>query len=274
MIRISRLLIVTFVVTAVTLGAQAKPTPTKPGQTTPAPAKHWAYEDHGDEVGPAKWGTLPGDALCGTGKQQAPINLTTAAAKPQDLPNLVFTYKPSKLSMTNNGHTVQETYDTGSTISRAGGAALTLAQFHFHAPSEHTADGVSYPMEVHLVHVDAAGKPAAVVGVFIKAGNENAALAPAFKALPPHSGDKSAPSGATVDARNILPADKTFFTYPGSLTTPPCTEGITWYVLKTPIEMSAAQIRAFTSLEHLGHTNRPVQTLGSRALLVDSTPGK
>jgi carbonic anhydrase len=243
--------------------------------TLVAQTKHWAYEDHGDEVGPAKWGTLPGDETCASGRQQAPIALAAGAAKPLDLPNLVFAYKPSRLSMTNNGHTVQMTYDAGSTLGRTGSAATaTLAQFHFHAPSEHTADGESYPMEMHLVHVDAAGKAVAVVGVFIKAGAEQAGLAKAFQALPARSGDTSAPAGATIDARALLPADRTFFTYPGSLTTPPCTEGITWYVLKTPIEVSPAQIRAFTTLEHLGHTNRPVQSLRGRVVLMDSTPGK
>ena len=96
----------------------------------------------------------------------------------------------------------------------------------------------------------------------------------AFKGLPAGSGDKSAPAGGMIDARPLLPADKTFFTYSGSLTTPPCTEGLTWYVLKTPIEMSPAQIRAFSTLEHLGHTNRPIQSIGRRVVLVDSTPGK
>src|SRR5580765_353730 len=185
-------------------------------------AKHWAYEDHGEEVGPAKWGTLPGDEACGTGKQQTPIDLAARVAKPQDLPDLVFAYKPSRLSMTNNGHTIQMDYDAGSTLGRTGSTETsTLAQFHFHDPSEHTIDGVSYPMEVHLVHVDAAGKPAAVLGVFIKAGKENAGLARAFQGLPAHSGEQSAPAGATVDAHVLLPADQTFFTYPGSLTTPP-----------------------------------------------------
>ena len=221
---------------------------------------------------PARSSPTPGTGPRGS---VAVINLTTAAAKPQDLPNLVFGYKPSNLSMTNNGHTVQETYDAGSTLSRTGSPATwALAQFHFHAPSEHTVDGVSYPMELHLVHVDAGGKPAAVVGVFIKAGAEHGGLAAAFKALPARSGDKNAPAGAKIDARTLLPADKTFFTYAGSLTTPPCTEGITWYVLRTPIEISSAQIHAFTDLEHLGLTNRPLQSLGGRVLLLDSTPGK
>jgi len=99
-------------------------------------------------------------------------------------------------------------------------------------------------------------------------------LTRAFQSLPARSGHKSAPAGAMIDARALLPADTTFFTYQGSLTTPPCTEGLTWYVFKTPIEMSAGQISAFTTLEHLGHTNRPIQNLGGRVVLVDSTPGK
>jgi carbonic anhydrase len=260
MTRFSRSVVVALGLTVVTLGAQTK---------------HWAYEDSGDSVGPLKWGTLPGNEACGTGKQQTPINLVAGVAKPQDLPNLLFAYKPSSLSMTNNGHTVQMTYDAGSTLGRTGRTdTSTLAQFHFHAPSEHTVDGASYPMEVHLVHVDAAGNPSVVVGVFIKAGKEHAGLARAFQGLPAKPGNKRAPAGGTIDALALLPADKTFFTYAGSLTTPPCTEGLTWYVFKTPIEMSPAQIRAFTTLEHLGHTNRPIQGLGGRVVLVDSTPGK
>ena len=263
MLRFTRIVVLGLglaLVTIVTLGAQTK---------------HWGYEDRGDSVGPAKWGTLPGNEACAAGKQQTPINIVAGVVKPQDLPNLVFGYKPSRLSMSNNGHTVQMTYDAGSTLSRTESTATSsLAQFHFHAPSEHTVDGASYPMEAHLVHVDAAGKPAVVVGVFIKSGTEHAGLARAFQALPAKSGDKSAPAGGMIDARALLPADKTFSTYAGSLTTPPCTEGLTWYVLKTPIEMSPAQIRAFTMLEHLAHTNRPIQSIGGRAVLVDSTPGK
>ena len=137
--------------------------------TLAAQAKHWGYEDSAESVGPAKWGTLPGDETCGTGKQQTPINVVTGAAKPQDLPDLVFGYKPSHLAMLNNGHTEQMTYDAGSTLGRVGSKETwTLAQFHFHAPSEHTVDGTSYPLEVHFVHVDAAGKHARVVGVCIK----------------------------------------------------------------------------------------------------------
>jgi carbonic anhydrase len=242
--------------------------------TLGAQDKHWGYEDGPESVGPANWGTLEGSATCSAGTQQTPVNLSTGVAAPRDLPNLVFGYQPSTLSMTNNGHTVEMTYAPRSSLGRVGSKdAWTLAQFHFHAPSEHTVDGTSYPLELHLVHLDAGGEPAVVVGVFIRAGGENAALARAFRSLPAKEGETIVPLGERIDAGALLPADKTFFTYAGSLTTPPCTEGITWYVLKTPIEMSPAQIDAYTKLEHLGHTNRPIQSLGGRAVLVDSTPG-
>jgi carbonic anhydrase len=242
--------------------------------TLGAQDKHWSYEDGPESVGPATWGTLAGNATCSTGTQQTPVNLSIGAAAPQDLPDLLFEYWPSILSMTNNGHTVEMTYTARASLGRMGGTEKwTLAQFHFHAPSEHTVDGTSYPLEMHLVHLDAAGKPAVVVGVFIRAGAENAALARAFRSLPARQGETIVPHGERIDAGALLPADRTFFTYAGSLTTPPCTEGITWFVMKTPIEMSPAQIDAFTKLEHLGHTNRPIQRLGGRTVLIDSTPG-
>ena len=245
------------------------------GKAAAGHEKHWGYESSAESVAPAEWGTLAGDATCSAGTHQTPIDLRTGSATPQDLPNLVFAYKPSALAMTNNGHTVQMAYDAGSSLGLVGGKETwTLAQFHFHAPSEHTLDGASYPLEMHLVHLDATGKPAVVVGVFIRAGKENAAFAAAFRHLPAHDGEEVAPAGETIDAGALLPADKSFFTYEGSLTTPPCTEGVTWYVLKTPVEMSRAQIAAFAKLKHLGHTNRPIQSLGGRVVLIDSTPGR
>lgn len=271
--RFNQAMVVIMGVAVSTLFAQAP----EPANHKPAAAhgKHWAYEDSAKTVGPAKWGTLAGDATCSMGKQQAPINVRAGVATPQDLPNLVFAYKPSRLSITNNGHTEQMTYEAGSTLGRVGTKdRWTLAQFHFHDPSEHTVDGTSYPLEMHLVHLDAAAKPAAVVAVFIQAGKENVALARAFQSLPAKEGDTVARPGETIDAAALLPRDRTFFTYVGSLTTPPCTEGITWYVLKVPIEMSPAQIAAFTNLEHLRHNNRPIQSPGGRVVLVDSTPDK
>jgi carbonic anhydrase len=182
-----------------------------------------------------------------------------------------FGYRPSKISLVNNGHTVQAGYDPGSSIAE-GGASYALAQFHFHAPSEHTLDGRSYPLEIHLVHLDGAGNPALVVGVFVKEGRENAALDRVFKSLPKHEGEKAEPAGATVDAAALLPADRAHFAYDGSLTTPPCSEGIRWRVMRQPIEMSASQIEAYRSLAHLGHTNRPVQSANGRVVRLIPQP--
>ncbi|MGH9365442.1 MAG: carbonic anhydrase [Thermoanaerobaculia bacterium] len=244
------------------------------GAEKPAAAheKHWGYEDGPDSAGPARWGDLVGDGPCKLGKAQSPIALVDsgegAAAKE---PALSFDYKPSKLSMINIGHTVQITYDRGSSVTEAGDS-YPLAQFHFHAASEHTLDGKSFPLEVHLVHVDSAGKPALVVGVFVREGAENAALAAAFRALPGKKDESSEPAGATVDASGVLPASRTHFAYDGSLTTPPCTEGVRWRVMQEPIAMSAAQIEAFRSLPHLAHTNRSLQPLGARSVLLIAAP--
>lgn len=243
-------------------------------QVEPDIEKHWGYEDSEETVGPEGWGTLAGDALCAAGQSQTPIALATkgeGAALPADLPNMIFAYQPSRLSLLNNGHTIQAAYDSGSTMSMSGDP-LKLAQFHFHAPSEHTLDGQHFPMEMHLVHLNAEGKPAAVVGVFIKAGAENRALAQAFLELPQEKDQKVEPAGQTLDAAQLLPASKVFLSYAGSLTTPPCTEGLSWRVMKDPIELSQAQIDAFTSIAEFGHTNRPIQPLNGRTVQIDATP--
>ncbi len=236
--------------------------------------KHWGYEDGPHTVGPAGWGDLPGDEPCKIGKLQSPIALAISgagAAAPTKEPTLSFDYRPAKLSMTNNGHTVEVTYQAGSSVSEAG-TSYGLTQFHFHAPSEHTLDGKSFPLEIHLVHLDPAGKPALVVGVFAREGAANAALDAAFRGLPSKKGDTSEPAGAMIDASGILPAARAHFAYDGSFTTPACTEGVRWRVMREPIEMSTAQIDAFRSLPAFAHTNRPLQPVGARSVLLVTAP--
>ena len=222
---------------------KTEPAPAAPGQA--AHEKHWAYETTGETEGPEAWGTLPGAAACAAGKSQSPVALESKSATARDLPNLAFAYGAVPLRATNNGHTVQFDAAGAGTVT-ADGVAYKLAQFHFHAPSEHTLDGRRYPMEMHLVHLDAAGKAALVVGVFLEKGAENAALAPAFRALPRASGETLAPAGERIDPSRLLPKDRTYLTYSGSLTTPPCTEGLKWYVLRTPVSLSAAQTAAYS----------------------------
>jgi len=241
--------------------------------------KEWGYEDGDHTLGPACWEALQGDALCGAGEEQSPIDLTHAT--PRDLPDLLFAYRPSKLRMRNNGHTVQVEYEQGSTLCTAPAGAscpddrrFTLAQFHFHAPSEHKVNGKSFPLEIHFVHVDEASRAKVVVGVLVEEGAANAALDPVFSQLPTKEGTVE-PPGARIDGAAILPAAQVYESYSGSLTTPSCTEGLAWYVMESPIQMSAEQISKFTSIhtDHVSfaHTNRPVQPLGKRVLLIDST---
>lgn len=224
---------------------------------------HWEYEG---EAGPVHWGELSEEyALCATGQSQSPIDLFDAAST--DLTDIVFNYQPSDLTIKNNGHTVQVDYAPGSTIT-VDGVDYELKQFHFHHPSEHAVDGVIYPLEMHLVHADADGN-LAVVGVFIKEGqDDNAAFAPVFENLPTEKVDATAIDGVSVDAAALLPAEHAFYTYSGSLTTPPCSEGVHWIVLSTPVTLSPAQIQQFAAVFPLDA--RPLQALNGRDLSEDT----
>ncbi|MEO8611152.1 MAG: carbonic anhydrase [Chloroflexota bacterium] len=231
---------------------------------TPAPA-HWTYE--GDE-GPDAWGNLDANyALCGTGRAQSPIDVSGAEAI--GLQDIQFNYQPSALNIFNNGHTIQANYDAGSSIVY-NETEYQLIQFHFHHPSEHTIDGKAFDMELHLVHRDANGN-LAVVGILLQKGDaDNAALAPVFDHLPAQAGDPQ-DVGVKIDASAFLPNSHLFYTYAGSLTTPPCSQGVRWLLLETPVTISDAQFEAFASLFEMNV--RPVQPLNNRDLLEDNTAG-
>ncbi len=226
-------------------------------------AVHWAYEG---ETGPAHWGDLaPEFAVCASGTQQSPVDIPDSAAlNPADI---TFNYQTAPLAILNNGHTIQVNYPPGSSIT-VGGKTYQLAQFHFHIPSEHELAGEHKDMEVHFVHKAADGE-LAVVGVLLVAGAENAALAPVFNNLPKQEQEAKPVEGVTVDAAAMLPAERTFYRYDGSLTTPPCTQDVKWHVMNTPVEMSQAQIDAFKAI--FANDSRPVQALGARAFLLVST---
>lgn len=224
---------------------------------------HFEYEG---EDGPEEWAELSGHyETCGIGQQQSPIDLVNAM--PTDLENITFEYGQSAVNIINNGHTIQVNVGSGSHIV-VDGETYNLAQFHFHAPGEHTVAGQSYPLEMHLVH-RAASKALAVVGVFIAEGAENAAFAPVWEHLPAEETGITA-TGATVDVAALLPPDQLFYRYNGSLTTPPCSEGVLWSVMSTPIEMSPEQIAAFTAI--IEGNNRPVQPIAAGALRLDESP--
>jgi carbonic anhydrase len=222
-------------------------------------APHWSYA--AGHEGPEHWGNLGKDfTACGTGKEQSPINITGAAKA--DLPAIAFSYQASPLKVINNGHTVQVNFAEGSAI-RIGDQAYNLVQTHFHTPSEEQINGKPTDMVWHLVHKNAEGK-LAVVAVLVKAGKDNGAIGTVAAHLPKDTSQETAVAGVTLNAADLLPANRGYYHFMGSLTTPPCSEGVRWYVLKTPVEASAAQIETFRKL--FGVNARPVQPLNDRKL--------
>ena len=225
----------------------------------------WGYE--GVE-GPNHWAMLdPSYMTCETGRQQSPINIVM----PQHTENqedLTFHYQPSPLTVRNNGHTIQVNYQGESTLDLAG-KSYKLQQFHFHDPSEHHIDGKPYPMEMHLVHQDDAGH-ILVVGVLMTFGNKNEPLSRVGDWLEAHTGDRLPSQGSevatalTLNIQGLLPATTHHFSYHGSLTTPPCSQGVQWIVLKTPIEISKEQANHFITT--IGPNTRPLQPLQGREI--------
>ena len=217
---------------------------------------HWGYA--GDQ-GPAFWGSLATEyALCADGLAQSPIDIRDASAL--DLIAIQFHYSETTNQIVNNGHTIQVDVAAGSHIVY-NGITFELLQFHFHSPSEHTIRGEAAPMEVHFVHRDPNSGALAVVGVMLtqgEAGNE--AYAAVFDAMPTEAGEPQAMS-APLELEALLPETRAYYTYQGSLTTPPCSEIVRWLLLDTPVELSAAQIAAFTAI-YAGNA-RPVQPLGA-----------
>jgi carbonic anhydrase len=217
----------------------------------------WGYQ--GDR-GPAQWGSLDETfSTCAAGAEQSPIDLVDGATG--DYPAVEFDYGPRIGTVVNNGHTVQVNVDQGSGII-LDGTRYELLQFHFHHGSEHTVGGVRLPMEMHLVHRSDQGA-LAVVGVLLGAGAANEALAPIWERIPSGAGSAEAVPDV-VDAEVLLPEPRTAWRYRGSLTTPPCTEGVAWIVMSEPVTLSAAQIAAFGAL--YARNYRPVQPLGRRTL--------
>ena len=222
---------------------------------------HWGYEA---ENGPDVWGQLsPEYRLCSAGIHQSPIDIVNPT--PVELPDLVFNYQPTALNIHNTGHTIQVTYPEGSWIE-VNGTRYQLLQFHFHAPSEHTVESQPFDIEMHLVHESKEGT-LAVIGVLIESGRENSEFSPIWHHLPSTPGAPKHIEDVIFNAIDLLPGTRNTYRYNGSLTTPPCSEDVKWFVLTTPLEMSESQIAAFKAI--LDGNNRPVQPLNGRELLVD-----
>jgi len=219
---------------------------------------HWGYEGH---EGPAHWQELDPDyVLCGTGEGQSPIDIHDAIDT--DLPAIDFHYRVGGEDEINNGHTIQIDYAPGSTIDYEG-RSYALKQFHFHTPSENHIDGQAFPLEAHLVHKAADGH-LLVIAVMFQEGARNHALAEAWQDMParPHTHHLL---HTRAFAGALVPQNHDYYRFNGSLTTPPCSEGVTWLVMKQPLTASREQLAQFAQV--MGHANnRPVQPLNGRVV--------
>ncbi len=236
---------------------------------------HWGYEA---DNGPGRWGSMDSEwTLCAEGLEQSPIDLANATQI--ELPGVeIDTPSGQEVKVLNqegvigaldNGHTIQINSKTGETMT-IGDKTYALVQFHFHAPSEHTVDGEHYPMEMHLVH-QAEDGALAVAGVFIQEGAENPGIVPLWAQLPEMPGTVVTVRVPAEFADRIFSGDATgVYHYSGSLTTPPCSEGVQWYIRRTPTRFSKDQIATFTAV--YDHNNRPVQALNERRLYLDENP--
>lgn len=221
---------------------------------------HWGYTGTGSA---SNWGSLDETYhACKDGMKQSPVNINKFMQG--QMPPLEISYKASPLAVANNGHTIQVNMEPGSTLS-LDGKTYTLAQFHFHTPSEHYLDGAPYPMEAHFVHKAEDGS-LAVIGVMMKLGAHNPVIEGIWQNAPTTEGAK-ATDMVQVTASDLMPEDRGYYSYEGSLTTPPCSEGVRWIVLKNPIELSEKQLGAFQALFPVNA--RPVQPLGERMVRGD-----
>ena len=218
---------------------------------------HWGY---GGEYGPQAWGAMrPEFSKCATGARQSPIDIREGIRVQLD--PVQFDYKPSGFRVIDNGHTVQVNVGPGNSIEVTG-RRYDLVQFHFHRPSEERIEGRQFDMVAHLVHKDVEGR-LAVVAVLLDRGSAQPLVQTIWNNLPLEKGDEVAAKGA-IDLNALLPPDRSYFTYMGSLTTPPCSEGVLWMVMKQPVPISPEQIAIFSRLYPMNA--RPVQSASGRLI--------
>ena len=227
-----------------------------PGKAAPHDL-HWDYAGPG---GPEHWGSLkPEFATCANGERQSPIDIRGGIAV--DLEPIRFEYHPSDVAVIDNGHTVQVNVPPGNRIT-VSGRSYDLVQFHFHRPSEERINGRQFEMVVHLVHRDFEGR-LAVVAVLLERGPAHPVVQAVWNDLPLEKGMEQ-PATRPMDIEALLPSDRRYYTYMGSLTTPPCSEGVLWMVLKQPAPLSQEQIGVFARLYPMNA--RPVQRPAGRLI--------
>tara|TARA_R110000850_G_scaffold137469_3_gene258637 strand:+ start:311 stop:1027 length:717 start_codon:yes stop_codon:yes gene_type:complete len=228
---------------------------------TDADEKHAAWSYSGD-TGPAHWGNLdPTYASCKTGDQQSPIDISNTVEKEGE--PLEFHYTTSQLSLVNNGHTIQQNLDPGSYVV-ANGKKFNALQFHFHHGSEHTVEGEQFAMEMHIVHAADDGE-LLVVGTLLELGDDpNPFLATFWDKMPAVAHSNLNDASVTLNLADFIPEDVDLYAYKGSLTTPPGTEGVNWYLFEETREISPAQEKVYRNI----HPNsfRPTQPLNGRSV--------
>lgn len=216
--------------------------------------QRWDYKN------PSSWGEIAEFKTCKTGKEQSPINIETSHVKKVMAP-LEINYQASHAEVINNGHTIQVNLKNAGSFS-VNHKAYELVQFHFHTPSEEKINGKTYPMVAHLVHKNPEGH-LAVIALLIKEGKENTVLKEIFEHLPKNQDVKKELSNE-FNTKILLPQALNYYGFQGSLTTPPCSEGVLWHVIKKPIELSKTQIQSFKSV--VKSNARPVQALNERSV--------
>ncbi len=242
----------------------------KPAKAHDGGAPHWSYLKS-DPTGPSSWGNLNEQfAQCEKGREQSPIDIKGAVSK-ASAPHITWHYSPVAVNVENNGHTIVAGMPNTQNHITIDSEKYTLAQFHFHNPSEHKIGGIPADMELHLVHKNDKGA-LAVIGVMIheKAGDENPFFKPLWSILPRtlHSKAESTP---TINLTKLLPTHRDYFHYAGSLTTPPCSQGVRWFVLKDPVTMNGSQVELYSGIFDTP-TNRPVQPMFGREIIQSSGP--
>ncbi|MEN9658927.1 MAG: hypothetical protein RL571_2392 [Pseudomonadota bacterium] len=240
--------------------APAHGTAPSSGHAAPHEGGHWAYEG---STGPENWGGMsPSFALCKEGREQSPINITRSYA--QEMEKIKFNYGMTKITVVNNGHTIQLNIDPGSFIE-ALGAKYQLLQFHFHTPSEEAIGGIRYPMVAHLVHKSEDGKLAVVAALIQQGAQDNPLIEALWDKMPSEHNETRTFDKLTYSPAALLPLDQSFYTFMGSLTTPPCSEGVRWLVMKNPLSISARQIARFR--KEFPMNARPIQSINARNVM-------
>lgn len=222
---------------------------------------HWAYEG---ETGPQAWARLnPDFRLCANGQRQSPIHIETAKALQGPAEPLQFSYQPSLAEVVNTGHTIQVNLLQGENTLTVRGAMYKLVQFHFHHPAEERIDGKGFALVAHLVHRSAEGQ-LAVVAVLLDPGEASTFLGKVWTYMPLDVADRVRTPAGWVDVNELLPQDRRYYQFFGSLTTPPCSEGVLWMVLKQPMTLDAGQLRMFS--QQFPNNARPVQSVNGRVV--------